>query len=151
MTFLILFMLVRKIIIVEMSPENDCSPDDIQNMTKKQPKCLDRTFVFSPIYAFLCAVHMKNYLIFYHFNNSKTLQTTAILKCFIINLFQLLWDSFFHNSVSWPELAFIFNTCTCFNCLQISPMTIWWKIKLVWNQNYTLKRGSINFCLCLLT
>ena len=60
---------------------------------KKQLKCLGRTFVCSPIHAFLCAVHVtlsRIELISYHFGDSKTLQHTAILRCIAINLSQSL-------------------------------------------------------------
>lgn len=36
-------------------------------------------------------------------------QNTSFLICYLINLFQLLPDSFFHNVIAWKVLNFIFN------------------------------------------
>ena len=46
---------------------------------------------------------------FLSFNDSRTLQYTQILICYMINLFWSVPHRFFHNAIAWPELDFIFK------------------------------------------
>ena len=43
------------------------------------------------------------------FDDSRTLQCTPILTCYMINFFWSIPHLFFHNAIALPELAFIFN------------------------------------------
>ena len=48
--------------------------------------------------------------IYYDFDDSRTLQCTPILTCYMINCFWSFPHLFFHNAIALPVLKFIFNT-----------------------------------------
>ena len=68
---------------------------------------------YSPIYIFLCTVLVtlaRLGQIYYDFDDSRTLQYTPILTCYMINFFWSIPHLFFHNEIALPELNFIFNS-----------------------------------------
>ena len=48
--------------------------------------------------------------IYYDFDDSRTLQCTPILTCYMINCFWSFPHLFFHNAIALPVLKFIFNS-----------------------------------------
>ena len=100
------------------------------------------TCLCSPIYIFLCTVFVtlpRLGQISYHFDDSRTLQYTQILICYMymINFFWLIPHRFFHNSIDDQNstsslrletfhiipLRYVKHTLTCrsiFNCDYIS-------------------------------
>ena len=47
--------------------------------------------------------------IYYDFDDSRTLQCTPILTCYMINCFWSFQHHFFHNAIALPVLKFIFK------------------------------------------
>ena len=87
------------------------------------------TYLCSPIYIFLCTVLVtlpRLGQVSYHFDDSRTLQYTCI------NIFWSIPHRFFHKTIAWPELDFIFNlqqiykltTCTNYS-LHIYHLCNW--------------------------
>ena len=77
------------------------------------------------MYIFLCTVIVtlpRLGQIYDDFDDSRTLQYTPILTCYMINFFWSIPHLFFHNAIALPELTFIFN---CEYILYIQGSSIW--------------------------